>query len=147
MNAKRLEFDPRALNLEQYADKADANALAKERTQLALLRSFQASERTLMAWVRTAISMISFGFTMVKFFEYLEEDKQKQFHFVGPAGVGIILILIGTVALVVAVQQHRRVLAELGITQPSERWSLSVLVAISTAFLGVFALIAVRTSY
>ena len=33
---------------------------------LAVQRTRMASERTLMGWVRTAISMISFGFTMAK---------------------------------------------------------------------------------
>jgi putative membrane protein len=145
--AKNLKFDPAALHLERYVEEGDANALAEGRTQLALLRSFQANERTLMAWVRTAISMISFGFTMVKFFEYLEENKQKQFHFFGPAGVGMILILIGTLALVVAVRQYQQVVTELGTAPHSARWSLSVLVAIAVALLGVFALLAVRTSY
>lgn len=145
--AKKLEFDPKAPKLERYGENADATALAEERTDLALLRSFQANERTLMAWVRTAISMISFGFTMVKFFEYLEEDKQKQFHFFGPAGVGMILILIGTIALIVAVLQFQRVATQLGTSPRSARWSLPVLVAVSVAFLGIFALLAVRSSY
>ena len=49
--------------------------LAEQRTRLAIKRSFLAAERTLMAWVRTSLSMISFGFTMVKFFEYLEAER------------------------------------------------------------------------
>jgi putative membrane protein len=34
---------------------------------LALDRTRMAAERTLMAWVRTALSMIGFGFTIYKF--------------------------------------------------------------------------------
>lgn len=147
MNGKEIKSEAGKLFLQPRGEKPDANALAEQRTELALQRSFQATERTLMAWVRTAISMISFGFTMVKFFEYLEEDKHKQFHLFGPAGVGMALILIGILALAVAVIQHQRVVTELGGTQRSERWSLSVLVAIAVAFLGVFALLAIRSSY
>src|SRR4051794_20329216 len=33
--------------------------------------SRQALERTFMAWVRTAVSLISFGFTIVQFFQRL----------------------------------------------------------------------------
>ena len=44
----------------------DATRLAVERTRLA-------HERTLMAWVRTATSLISFGFTLFKFFQYLHQ--------------------------------------------------------------------------
>lgn len=37
--------------------------------QMAADRVWMAHERTLMAWIRTATSMISFGFTIYKFFE------------------------------------------------------------------------------
>jgi Domain of unknown function (DUF202) len=39
-------------------------------TQLAVERTHLAYERTLMAWVRTATSLISFGFTIYKFFQW-----------------------------------------------------------------------------
>lgn len=38
-------------------------------TKLAFERTNLAHERTLMAWVRTATSLISFGFTIYKFFQ------------------------------------------------------------------------------
>src|SRR5262249_60049466 len=127
VNDKELKFPAAKPFLQPSREKPDANELAEQRTELALLRSFQATERTLMAWVRTAISMISFGFSMVKFFEYLEEDKHKQFHFFGPAGVGMILILIGILALIVAVVEHKREVYELCICGGSQRGSLFVL--------------------
>jgi uncharacterized membrane protein YidH (DUF202 family) len=39
-------------------------------TELAVERTWLAHERTLMAWVRTATFMISFGFTIYKFFQF-----------------------------------------------------------------------------
>jgi putative membrane protein len=42
-------------------------------TRLAYERTYLAHERTLMGWVRTAIALISFGFTIAKVFEYLRE--------------------------------------------------------------------------
>ena len=39
-----------------------ADALAMERTRMA-------ADRTLMGWIRTALSMIGFGFTIFKFLE------------------------------------------------------------------------------
>ena len=41
---------------------------------LALDRNKLAAERTLMAWVRTALSMISFGFTIYKFLQVIDEQ-------------------------------------------------------------------------
>jgi len=46
-----------------------------DQMNLALERTFLAHERTLMAWVRTAASLITFGFTLFKFFEYLHEQQ------------------------------------------------------------------------
>src|SRR5262249_28618447 len=37
-------------------------------TELALERTRAAYERTMMAWIRTATSLITFGFTVYKFF-------------------------------------------------------------------------------
>jgi Domain of unknown function (DUF202) len=38
-------------------------------TRLAMDRTRLAYERTMMAWIRTAASLISFGFTIYKFFQ------------------------------------------------------------------------------
>ena len=44
-------------------------------TRLAADRTWLADERTLMAWIRTATSLISFGFTIYKFFEFEAGEK------------------------------------------------------------------------
>ena len=51
--------------------------------ELALRRTFLAHERTLMAWIRTSVSLISFGFTIYKFFQYLAQEIpfRRQTHF------------------------------------------------------------------
>src|SRR5512137_1808779 len=69
-----------------------ADALALERTRMA-------ADRTLMGWIRTALSMISFGFTIFKFLEYVQEQSitpLRRAH--GPREVGITLIGIGIFA-------------------------------------------------
>ena len=49
------------------------SASGPDQLTLALERTYLANERTLMAWIRTATSLITFGFTLYKFFEYLHE--------------------------------------------------------------------------
>jgi putative membrane protein len=87
--------------------------------------------------------MISFGFTMVKFFEYLEAERQLTVGWFGrswaPATLGLTLITIGTGALIVAVVQHWRTLKELREEGLEPRWSLALTVAALVAVLGVFA--------
>ena len=46
---------------------------AETATRLAIERTRLAYERTLMAWIRTATALISFGFTVYKFFEFEAE--------------------------------------------------------------------------
>jgi inner membrane protein YidH len=118
--------------------------LAEQRTSLAIERSFLAFERTLMAWLRTSLSMIGFGFTLVKFFQYLEE--QRGGPVVGRLGrtwasdtVGLAMISIGTVALVVAVIQHKRRVDALRALGLVPQWNLALAVAGVVAALGVFA--------
>lgn len=43
---------------------------AQEQTNLAVLRTLMAADRSLMAWVRTGLSLITFGFTVFKFLQF-----------------------------------------------------------------------------
>lgn len=118
--------------------------LAEQRTDLAKERSFLAAERTLMAWVRTSLSMISFGFTLVKFFEYLVTSRGPLTGAFGrpwsTTTVGLAMIIIGTLALIAAIFQHRQLLLQLQrIEGLTPRWSLALMVATCVAVLGVYA--------
>ena len=73
------------------------------------LRTRLSVERTLMSWVRTAISLIGFGFAIVQFF-----DRLKDLPGVAPARfpeapryLGLALILCGVVALVISLWEYR----------------------------------------
>lgn len=114
-------------------------------TRLALQRSFLAAERTLMAWIRTSISMIGFGFTVAKLFESLARSNVL---IRGPAGrvwtaegVGLLLVSLGTFALVVAVFDHRRQMKQLRAAGLPSRFSLTMTVASVLAILGMMALL------
>src|SRR5215470_12409361 len=74
-------------------------------TRLAYERTYLAHERTLMGWVRTAIALISFGFTIAKVFEYLHENEGARAPLLGPRAVGIIMIATGLVALALATER------------------------------------------
>ena len=54
----------------------DGNNIIISNTDLAFERTMLAHERTLMAWIRTATSMISFGFTIYKFFQELNKTSE-----------------------------------------------------------------------
>ena len=109
-----------------------------------------AAERTLMAWIRTSISMIGFGFTLGKLFQALAE---KDVLVRGPGGriwtaegVGMVLISLGTFALIVAILDHHHELRLLRAGGLELRFSLSMAVASVLAILGVMALLSLAAS-
>lgn len=75
-------------------------------TEMAFERSRLASERTLMAWIRTSLSMISFGFSIYKFFQYLAESTGSSAPHHGPLNLGRVMVVLGILLLVPAIVQH-----------------------------------------
>jgi putative membrane protein len=103
-------------------------------TTLAVERTRLAHERTLMAWVRTATSLISFGFTIYKFFQF-EADRSPvavESHLLTPRQFGMVMIGTGLMALLMATVDHRRygqqLRTEYGIAPRSVSLSVSVVV-------------------
>ena len=76
-------------------------------TRLAVERTRLANERTLMAWIRTSTSLIAFGFTIFKFFQYLATQEHRH-TVVSPWVVGTAMILVGLTGLALASVQHRQ---------------------------------------
>jgi len=112
------------------------NRLALERTRIAY-------ERTLMAWVRTGASMITFGFSVYKFFSYELEKSDSGASAIGPREFGIALILIGLIILATGRIEHRRDLRRLAQHYPEMPVSGTRIVQALVAVLGALALIAV----
>src|SRR4029077_7039303 len=72
-------------------------------TRLAVDRTRLAYERTQMAWVRTAALLISFGFTIYKFFQFeLKSPVEPAQYVIGPRGFAIVMISTGLLGLILA---------------------------------------------
>jgi putative membrane protein len=110
-------------------------------TQLALDRTWLAHERTLMAWVRTGTSMISFGFTIYKFFQF-EVDKGAPVTrgILTPRDFALIMVSIGLVALLMATIAHRKEMRGLSV-QLQGRRSLAEIVAALVSGFGILVLL------
>jgi len=116
-----------------------------ERTRLACERTALAQERTLMAWIRTSTSLITFGFTVYKFFalELGGQTLSRVRQIIGPREFAVFLIAIGLFTLVVAMVQNAQYRKSLRTTYREIRPSLSSIVAAMLSALGALALAAV----
>jgi putative membrane protein len=119
------------------ADLPAATRLAVDRTRLAY-------ERTLMAWTRTATSLISFGFTIYKFFQYLRDERPvAETGLLGPRGFALLMIGIGLCALVAATLEHRQSMQALRAEYGAVPYSLATAVAGLIGLLGIAGLLTV----
>ena len=115
-------------------------------TRLAVDRTRLSYERTLMAWVRTAASLITFGFTIYKFFEF---DAGKgsipavTSQLLSPRHFGMIMIGTGLVSLAFATIDHRRNLKHMHDEYGSTDHSVSMIVAVIVSGMGLLAFAAV----
>jgi putative membrane protein len=112
-------------------------------TMLAFERTRIAYERTMMAWIRTATSLITFGFSVYKFFEFEMKNAPTSQMLVGPRAFGLGLIVIGLLSMLVGTVEHARDLKALRKQYIGMPRSMSGLVAIVVGALGLCALVAV----
>ena len=111
--------------------------------QLALERTFLAHERSMMAWIRTSTSLITFGFAYFKFFMFLHQQGQSihVHRFLSPRGFGLMMIGTGLFALAMATVQYWQQLKLLKKQYPSAPWSISLVVAALISFTGLCAFV------
>jgi putative membrane protein len=89
-------------------------------TLLAIDRTRLSHDRTLMSWIRTATSLITFGFSIYKFFQIeTERAAAVSARLLGPREFAIAMIAIGLTSLLLATLEHRRDLDALKAEYPN----------------------------
>jgi putative membrane protein len=124
------------------ADFPRQDAKLDRSTELALMRTRAAYERTMMSWIRTATSLITFGFSIYKFFQLEGLTHAPQNHIIGPRQFALLLVSIGLISLLLATLEHRRYIRALEAEYAGQQRSLAVLVAALISILGIVAFIA-----
>ena len=136
---------------DQASGRFEVKATASD--HFAWLRTRLSVERTMMSWVRTAIALIGFGFTIVQFFDRLKEMPgvaPPRFSD-APRYLGLSLIFCGVAALAISIWEYKWGLRYLwggsfsaiaGATREGKQTPL-LAVAIALALIGIFAFFAV----
>jgi putative membrane protein len=105
-------------------------------------RTFNSYEQTMMSWIRTATSLITFGFSIYKFFQLDTQVSVPQSRLVGPREFALILVSIGVISLPLATLQYQQSVRALRAEYSRSTRSLSLLVAALVSLLGILALVA-----
>ena len=110
-------------------------------------RVYLAAERTLLAWVRTGLSLMGFGFVVARFGLFLREvAAAKGAEVPPPAGgrpvsmwIGVALVAVGVLVNLLAAVDHGRVVRSLrrGDTDPATKSTMGVVLAAVLAALGL----------
>jgi inner membrane protein YidH len=102
-----------------------------------------AAERTLLAWIRTGLALMGFGFVLARFSFLLQETAAfKHEHAPQSTGVslwfGTALVVLGVLVNLLAAAEHWRVLLRLNRQEPylPPRWSLPLMAAVVMAVVG-----------
>ena len=102
-----------------------------------------AAERTLLAWVRTGLALMGFGFVVARFGLFLREmalaNQATPAHsFAWSLWIGTGLVVLGVAVSLLAAAEHRRILRRLnrGEDYVAPRWSLGLVVSVLLAALG-----------
>jgi|SRR5262249_37630054 len=110
-------------------------------TRLAVERTRVAYDRTMMAWVRTATSLITFGFTVYKFFQLQRYGDFAPRHRIGPREFGLSLVSIGLVSLILAAWDNRQNMESLRSQYPNVPYSKATMLGALIFLLGMTGLI------
>ncbi|MGH8071885.1 MAG: YidH family protein [Candidatus Entotheonellia bacterium] len=76
-------------------------------TKLAFERTLAAYERTMLCWIRTATSLITFGFSIYKFFQLEKGGGEQHNRLIGPREFTLLLVSIGLASLLLATWEYR----------------------------------------
>jgi putative membrane protein len=118
------------------------NELARERNR-------EAADRTLLAWIRTSLAMISLGFGIERFGQAALSLDGGSFSPVKTRIFGAALIVLGVTATLAGMWEHRLVLAVIADEdyRYRERPAIARTMAVAIVVIGIAALVTILSGF
>jgi len=114
-------------------------------------RVHMANERTFLAWIRTSIGIMAFGFVVEKFALFLKQmsiifEKSTTGNILPPshgysAGIGIFLVALGTILVLLAFVRYKKVERQIDSDTFQTSSILDIILTISILAIGIFLVI------
>jgi putative membrane protein len=126
---------------------ADAKKTPSESPpNLPLMNTLMAADRTLMAWIRTSLSMLSFGFTIYKVLQGFQDAGGR---FVVktdvPRNAGLFLTGMGTLAMVMGTIEYWRTMRKLHQPRIFQRPGAPLIMALIMSLMGIFLFLSITS--
>lgn len=86
--------------------KSTPEAAVEAAPDLGVMRTMMAADRTIMAWVRTSLSMLTFGYTIYKVLGEIQAIGNVEIRDTAPRNAGVLLTVTGTLALFMGIAEY-----------------------------------------
>jgi putative membrane protein len=124
------------------ADQTEATLLELDLpTRLAIERTRISYDGNALGWIRTATSLITFGFSIYKFFQMDATQPAPSGRVIGPREFGVILVSLGLVSLALATWENRKNMDSLRALGANIPYSRATGLAGLIGLLGILALV------
>ena len=124
----------------------------KEDNQIERSREHQANERTFLAWIRTSIALMGFGFVIVKFVLFLKQLSvllETEASTGYSAVAGVIMVVVGVLIALFSYFQYKRSEMQLRnnffTTSPALSLIMTLILVIGGVFLVIYLLSTIYT--
>lgn len=134
------ESEPVAAMSDDIEDEKIGNGFTSD--ELATLRTMLAADRTLMAWIRTSLSLESFGFTIYKVLQgFAAEGKAIATN--APRNAGLVLACAGTLAMLMGLLENRQIRKMVHIPPKLRRSRMTSIMAVVMVLTGIILFVSI----